>query len=334
MNKRIVIGSKAMKYWYPDFPRVPMDTDVIISKIDLEKSIETLGEDEKRKMKIQGSWKNPSIIIKWEDIISPIEYLFSEGQKSLELILDQFCDTSGFAIPEVLYSLKKAHINFPIKFDKHIKDLQFLRGKLRIKKQISMLEDLESENDLLDSYPALTHLHFIETEKRLGELKTPKMNQTGKEFFGKSKKFVKSYYSHDDMHLAIADMHKGYPIYKDILKDRSEVETDFSKWKMLHVQKKIWAVMEEVYVIALERKILPGLFEEDKDQWKAKKAFDWALMRVCTTLCDGFFREFAVRAYQIIQNQYDQNFVQKFFINIQLYDKEEDRDTVGSSTTN
>ena len=324
-----IIGSAALKHWYPDFPRIPSDTDVVCTRETFDEIISFMdGMIEK----VSGE-REDSKIVKFNYHGTPGEYLFSDGVTSLELILNQLYDESGFASPEVQYSLRMAHIHFPIKFDKHIKDLMFLRAKLRMKKQISMIDDLESEVDLLDTYPALTHMHFLETEKRRGKLKTPKMNQTGKEFFGKSEKFVKSYYSHDDMHLAIADMHKGYPIYEDILKDGSEVETDPSKWRMLHVQEKIWAVMEETYVIALERKILPGLFEEDKEQWDAKEAFDWALMRVCTTLCDGFFRDFAVRAYQIIQNQYDQDFVQKFFINIQLHEKKEDGDSVGDSTS-
>ncbi len=331
--KTQIIGSKALKHWFPDFNRIPNDTDIICTKETFEEVINFCGDDMDIIEKVYGE-RDDSKIVKFKHSGTPMEYLFSDGVASLELILNQLADESGFATPEVLYSLKKAHISFPAKFDKHIKDLMFLRGKLRIKKQISMIDDLESESDLLDTYPALTHMHFLETEKRYGKLKTPKMNQSTEEFFGKSKKFVKSYYTHDNMHKAIAIMHTGEPVYLDMLKDGSEVETDHEKWKKLHIQQKIWAVMEEAYVIALERKILPGLFEEDKEEWDVKDAFMWALMRICTTLCDGFFREFAVRAYQIICNQFNPSYVTIFFKEIQQYEKEESGDTVGDNTTN
>jgi hypothetical protein len=316
----MVIGSTAMEKWYSDFPRHPKDTDVICPKaaflaakeFDSER-IEYIKENEH------------SAIIKWKDFGKPIEYLFSDNVRSFKIILTQMQNKSGYATPDVLYSLKKAHIHFPIKFQKHIKDLMFLRQKLREEKQISLEQDLMSESDLLEKWPALTTLHFLDTEHRVGKLKTPKMDQTTKEFFGKSKKYIKSYYEHDNMHWAIK--HMQLPVYHHILKSNSEVETDHESWKMLSLQNKIWCVLEEVYVIALERKILPGLFDKGykfNDQYNdPKQAFDWALMRVCTTLCNGFFREFAVRAYDEIQKQYNSDYVNLFFKNINKYEKEE-----------
>lgn len=323
MSKKnlVIIGSQAMKHHFPDFPRIPADCDVICTKETFSKvyraarafgTLKTIQGD--------GGWSN---IIRYTDISYPVEYLFSDGQKSLELILDQFSDNEYAPIP-VLYSIKKAHIHFSIKFDKHIQDFMFLRKKLREIKEISLEADLGSESDLLDSYPALTELHFKETEKRLGKLRTPKMNQSVEKFFGKSKKFVKSYYVHDNMHKAIAELHSGSPIYESILKEGKEVETDYELWKKLSIQEKIWCVLEEVYVIALERKIIPSLFQSDISLYTPKEAFDWALMRVCTTLCDGFFRDFAVRAYDQVQQQYNPNYVELFFKSIGKYEKPEE----------
>lgn len=322
MKKEFVIaGSQAMKFRFPDFPREPKDTDVICP---WKKFHDAATLDDGR---IEYIKKNThSAIIKYKEFGTPIEYLFSDGSKSLELILDQLCDETDYLPVQVQYSLKKAHIHFPIKFQKHISDLMFLRSKLREIRGVSLDRDLNSETDLLEEFPALTQLHFEETEKRIGKLKTPKMNQTTEEFFGKSKKYVKSYFVHDDMHKALA--HDGDPTYLRILKTGSEVETDITLWTTLTIQQRIWCVLEEVYVIALERKILPELFEVSalyenelgKEPWTAKEAFDWALMRVCTTLCDGFFRDFAVKAYDEIQKQYNPNYVELFFKNIIHYD--------------
>ena len=318
----VVIGSQAMKYHFPDFPRIPMDTDIITSRSTFKQVTEDEADIERRTIHKNVSLElADSVVIKYKSLGTTFEYLFSDDVKSLELILNQFCNENSYASPQILYSLKKAHIHFPVKFDKHIKDLMFLRNKLRQIKGVSLYTDLNSVDDLLDSYPALTYLHFQETEKRLGKLKTPKMNQTIEDFFGKSKKYVKSYFVHDNIHLAMA--HKRNPMYLNILKPNSEVETDQEFWSYLKLQEKIYCVLEEVYVIALERKILPSLFENTSKIYTPKEAFDWALMRVCTTLCDGFFREFAVKAYDEIQKQYDENYVNKFFNNIYKYEKPE-----------
>lgn len=325
MAKAIVIGSTAMKYHFPDFPRVSMDRDIIIRKSDFQEVVNYSYEVKMDIDKIKYAENGLSAIVKFSTDPVPYEYLFADGQKSLEIILDHLSDDSGYASPEVLYSIKKAHIHFPIKFDKHIQDLMFLRGKLRKKMGLDIQEDLSAESDLVDHFPALTELHLKETEKRLGKLRTPKMDQTKEEFFGKSKNYVRSYYEHDNMHLAISEMHTDKPIYLRILKDGSEVETDHEKWKKLTVQEKIWCVLEEVYVIALERKVLPWMFDpadpKEVKYYSPEEAFDWALMRVCTTLCDGFFREFAVRAYDVIKGSYDPNYVNRFFNNISKYER-------------
>lgn len=316
-RNHVIIGSQAMRHHYPDFPRTPKDTDVVCTQ-SVYDSLNVISEDIE---KVSVGEIGKSAIYKYKGVDRPFEYLIADGVASLEYVLNNLCTNSVYAPKEVLYSIKKGHINFPIKFQKNIQDLMFLREKLRQEKDISIEQDLNSSYDVLDELPALTLIHFKETEKRLGKLKTPNMKgEDVKKFFGKSKKFVTSYYVHDDMHKAIALMHQGTPVYEDILKDESEVETDVNKWNNLTLQQKIWCVLEEVYVIALERKIVPRMFENGVEGLSLKEAFDWALMRVCTTLCDGFFREFAVRAYDEIQKQYNPKYAELFFQNIKQYD--------------
>lgn len=311
-----------MKHHFSDFPRDPHDCDVVIDR-DYLWDILHEGEDEIESYTVGKD--NQSCIVRWKGIPHPVEYLYANDSTALFTILQTINRDGGkYASPDILYSLKKAHIHFPIKFDKHIKDLMFLREKLRQKKGISLFQDLSAQSDLLEQFPALTEMLFKDTEKRVGKLKTPKMNQSTEQFFGKSKNYVKSYYTHDNMHKAIAHHGVGLPMYEAILKDEAEVETDPIKWAKLTVQQKIWCVLEEVYVIALERKILPAIFENIDDSYTPKEAFDWALFRVCTTLCDGFFREFAVRAYDEIQKQYNPDYVDLFFKNISKYEKNEE----------
>ena len=63
---------------------------------------------------------------------------------------------------------------------------------------------------------------------------------------------------------------------------------------------KLKCIAEETYVIAIERFLVP------KD-WKypAKLAYMKALKKVCTTLCSGWFREFAICNYPQIVDLFD-----------------------------
>lgn len=44
----------------------------------------------------------------------------------------------------------------------------------------------------------------------------------------------------------------------------------------------------------------------------ADAAFDWAIMRICTNLCSGWFREFATDYYPAIMYLRNKNYVEKF----------------------
>jgi len=90
----ILIGSKAIKHWYPDFNREPKDTDYIVYKpniLENEKSIEYL--------------ENPIIFNKYKD--------------TDKLVLSS----------NDLTTLKASHLMWNINWDKHMFDLQFLLKK-------------------------------------------------------------------------------------------------------------------------------------------------------------------------------------------------------------
>jgi len=86
----ILIGSSAIKHWFPDFPREPKDKDYIRQ-----------GEKEK-------STQN-------------VEY-------HTNLILENY--HSDILSPDYLYTLKISHtIGWDINWDKHVYDIQFLKSK-------------------------------------------------------------------------------------------------------------------------------------------------------------------------------------------------------------
>jgi hypothetical protein len=198
-----------------------------------------------------------------------------------------------FASKEVLFSLKSSHIHYPIKFKKHIKDFCLLF-------------------DYFHGIDGLAHITIpleVETEKRLGKLKTPSLNKSVENFFGQSSDYVTSYFIHDDIHRVMA--HYKIPLYEKMRIDKTLAKCDKSIWSDFTYDDKCKCVLEEAYVIALERKILPMLFGGGKG-YRSGEAFEWALMRICTTLCSGWFREFATVNYFKIKDRMDNNYVEKF----------------------
>jgi len=194
---------------------------------------------------------------------------------------------------EVLYSLKKSHINFPIKFGKHISSYTILHKQL-------------DGNDRLET---ITQMNFKETENRLGELKTPKLNKSAKKFFGQSNGFITSYFIHDHIHRMVA--HNERPIYELMQPDPSSAMCSEKMWNEFSELQKKQCVLEECYVIALERKILPMLFGGNAFI-TSEEAFEWALGRVCTTLCGGWFRSYATNNYYEIIHLYNNTYVENF----------------------
>lgn len=296
----LVVGSKALKYNYPDLDIYPKDTDVIGSREEAKFLIENL---------------NPSSIKEGNGIISlynimnrnqifdtrNVEILLTDNSLANSLYIDNEKAKDGlkYATPETLFSLKKSHIHFPLKFKKHIKDYCFLSDKL-------------GNNDKLKD---ITKIAFSETEDRLGKLKTPSLMKSTKKFFGQSTKYVKSYFIHDEMHDMVA--HYEEPIYHKMLESKDSVKCLKSLWDNFSYEDKCKCVLEEAYVIALERKILPAIFGA-QTFYTSTESIEWALMRICTTLCSGWFRQFATDNYIKIYDMYNRNYVEDFLTKYKL----------------
>src|SRR6478735_5177582 len=93
----ILIGSRAIKHWFPDFPREPKDTDYAVNKVlkpyKGEKGVEYLVNE-----------------VLWEYYDSPY------GK-------DIICD------PDTLYTLKMSHLFWDLQWEKHSWDMIFLQKK-------------------------------------------------------------------------------------------------------------------------------------------------------------------------------------------------------------
>jgi hypothetical protein len=284
----LLIGSKALAHYNPLVK--PNDTDIVCFSAELPTVADLF----------QGTlFKETEYVTTFKSEHGFIECMIADHSPALQGYLD-FEGVTPFrysvASPATLYSLKKSHIHFPTKFDKHIEDYCWLH------KKVNGVDKLES----------VTKLHFAETEIRLGKLKTPSLNKSVSAFFGQSDKFVKSWFVHDDIHKVMA--HKDKPLYEYMQRDPNLAKCDKDLWEAFTFEEKCQCVLEEAYVIALERKIIPFVFGEGT-YLSGEQALRWSLMRVCTTLTGGWFREFATNNYmeiwELANKEYDIKFLSK-----------------------
>lgn len=195
-----------------------------------------------------------------------------------------------------LYSLKKSHVHIPMKFDKHIKDYCLLHEIVKGK----------------DKYPDITKMNNDDIKKRIGKrFNSPSLNKSVEEFFAQSEGKVKSFFVHDRIHEIMA--HYDRPLYEKMQHDLNMAKCEKDLWEKFSRQDKMRCVLEEAYVIALERKIIPVMYGGETPYFSPKKALEWAMMRVCTTLTGGWFRKFATDNYLDIIKFADLTYSRRFF---------------------
>lgn len=204
------------------------------------------------------------------------------------------------AINDDLYLIKMSHRykrNSP-HFLKTMSDIKFLREK----------EGQWELDRWMDNVVNVPILKAREAESY--DYAHPKLNVSSKEFFtGDGVNYI---YDHDSIHETQAllwsdngDTEWPRPAYTFYMKDGSEVMT--SKEKFFSVEEKIrlYGVYEESCVLALERSQIPhGLGKEGGPT--ARWSFEMALMKVCTSITSGWFREYAWENYQKVLDLYNE----------------------------
>jgi hypothetical protein len=191
---------------------------------------------------------------------------------------------------EMLYSLKRSHRHSPRMFWKHVQDYALLR------------EILKGE----DIYSDITALRYKETVER-EKLRTPSLNKSTVDFFDdnvSNRTFI-----HDQIHEVMA--FDTRPMFEKIKIDPDKVACSKEKFFSLSERERIQCVQEEAYVIALERSMIPMLFE-GQALANPYESYKWAVMRICTTLCSGWFREYALENHNTILHHYNKDYVHKF----------------------
>ncbi|WJZ28008.1 hypothetical protein NCTGTJJY_CDS0129 [Serratia phage 92A1] len=269
----IIIGSAALKGTPYEMPRQLGDVDYLCSKDFYEGFKSSYGS----KVDVL---KDTEFVKALKGHDDPMVYEFNIiNTHSDSLIQDYVGRHLGTMIapPGVCLALKMSHRfkkDSPF-FIKTMKDIHFLRSKgvtmNGVEKQIMELRQKE----------VLSYKH-------------PKLDVSKKDFFDDQMGYI---YDHDTIHLTVALGNE--PAYRSYMKDNSEVMTSKEKFNECPDIIKLAGVYEESCVLALERCLIPNDFTIDP-----ARAFTMALIKVCTSITSGWFREFAWENYLKVMQMY------------------------------
>lgn len=313
----LLVGSTCLQRLRGDIGRQPADVDIIGTNDELSELIKSIrkitGTQTPAGQRVPKVYVEPLSATKTVILVGarPIEFeIVWPGFAAAEL--EKICYDAqqskiyhypfyGHAILQasldVLYTLKMSHRylkNSP-HFLKTMRDIQMMRGcGAKIFDQ-AWLKRREEET--------YTYKH-------------PKLNVMKGDFFkGDGIDYV---YDHDDIHKSVAHLHdwtlqhsfskNAVPAYTLYMKDGAEVLCSKEKFFAAHEQVRLYGVLEEAYVLALERSQIPY-----RDKVTPRRSFEIAMMKVCTSITSGWFREYAWENYDHVMNLYRDDYVDRFW---------------------
>lgn len=147
-------------------------------------------------------------------------------------------------------------------------------------------------------------------EKETYDYKHPSLMRDKKGFFDPNEG-VGYKYDHDTIHLAMA-VEPLKPAYTNYQRDGAQVAVDRGKWFSCPEEIRLNSVLEESLVLALERSQIPH-----RDAITPKRSFEMALMKVCTSITSGWWREYAWEHYDAVvdlfnRRELDKPYLQRF----------------------
>lgn len=297
-----LIGSMALRYWQPDGPwRLPADMDIVATYDDIKAFVGAIKASGERVLAQYPINSGKKVFIQTEKRIIEAEVAWpgSSAEALLALIVEETRRLTGsymthitmygvqirLARLDTLYMLKMSHRylkNSP-HFLKTMRDIQMMRR--------------------MGAVIRPEHEEFYKARmKATYDYGHPKLNQSKGEFFTDDVPYI---YDHDSIHEAVRHLDK--PAYSYFKPDDAEVMVSREMFEALDESVKLYSVLEEVYVLALERSQIPYP-ETDR-----KRSFDMAHMKVCTSITSGWWREYAWENYDKVQALYDEAYVYHFW---------------------
>lgn len=215
---------------------------------------------------IEGTeWHKPDFLLNHEIEQYATDYKFSFNGKAIYVV-----NPFGLAI------IKRSHLWRNLSFQKHITHYH----KSCLADFRTRFTDLDEM--LLGLRTRMTHLEFPQGN--------PNLNQSVDDFFDDA---VTKKHNHDYLHELVAFYSR--PLYTQLQHNSTSAWCDKDLWHKLTFDEKIRCVAEETYVISIERFLVPKEWD-----YPYRLAYTKSLDKVCTTLCSGWFRDFAIDNYPSI----------------------------------
>lgn len=296
----LLIGSKALLH-YTSFNReVGIDYDYIATHDSFKKKLEeirlryfvssiypksdskiivdTMKDGRRAVFEFEIAWAGSCA----EEILN-LPNAFIEVGSGAKLFLRAFDPQDFFekvATLNLLYFLKSSH--------------KYLKNSSHFSKTMN---DLKLLSNLGAYIPDEWNSVYERREKETYIYSHPSLKMSKQAFFDPSVKYV---YDHDSIHWAVK--HLDSPAYEYFKSENEEVFCDREKFFSLPLITRQYAVLEEVYVLALERSQIPFNFKHP-----IEFSFKKALEKVCTSITSGWFREFAYNNYDEVVKLFEKD---------------------------
>jgi hypothetical protein len=297
----IIIGSHALAFRLSLTKRVCRDYDFICNYHEFDRWVKSRDDlkvcypiDDAKKMIVKTSSEIYEFEMAWE---------WSTAQAFLELVEnDPETKKAHWIKPNVTAKIPSLNALYTLKMSH-----RFLKNSPHFKKTMSDINLMKQNGAKISDY---YKDWYKERQKATYTYNHPKLNQNKADFFDLNQG-VTYHFDHDSIHVAMAHLDKpAYEFYKSA---DAEVMCDKKAFFNGPEEVRLYGVLEEAYVLALERSQIPF-----KGKVDPKRSFDIALEKVCTSITSGWFRAYAYDNYDKVKSLYDPEYVTRFWKAVEL----------------
>ncbi len=282
----LIIGSRALNS-YVDIGRSPADIDIIATYDEAVEFVSHMSGELHNAYPVAAGKKY--LFVKGGVIVeAEIAWEGSLAEEFLSLVQEEPGD---FPSLNALYTLKMSH--------------RYLRNSSHFVKTINDIKLMRAAGATI---PDELRDWFKRREAATYDYSHPNLNVNKKQFFaGDGIDYV---YDHDSIHAAVKIGER--PAYTYFKPADNEVMVSRTMWNQLDYQTQLNSVLEESYVLAIERSQVPF-----PDVYSPHKSFLIALQKVCTSITSGWWREFAWENYNMALAQYDGTYIDRFWTGVE-----------------
>jgi hypothetical protein len=289
----LFIGSIALNNLGIDLGRPYSDIDVICTEAEFDQMIADAGDA--YVTSYDTSSRSRALHISGQ---KPTDAEIAKPGSSAEALLDLIANEKDmrrhairiggpiYASPDLVYTMKMSH--------------RYLKNSPHFAKTMRDIRILREHGCVI---PEILKPWYSFRVKETYAYKHPNLNQRKQGFF--SDDDVPYVYDHDTIHEAIKLYDR--PAFEFIKRDQSEVFCSREKFDEAPDHIKIASVLEESYVLAIERHQVPNDFKPDR-----RVSFLIALEKVCTSIASGWWREYAWENYETVKAAYDPAYLDRF----------------------